>query len=282
MKTVLITGCSDGGIGQSLAEEFVHQGCHVYATARKVSKMSNLAHMSEITLLELDVCSRESIEKCRDLVERSTGGHLDVLVQNAGISYTSASIEMDVDVCREVFEANVFAVMEMTKQFSKMIIKAKGTILSTGSVAGIIPNPFGGIYHTSKSALHMYLDCLRLELEPFGVSVVTAVTGGVQSNIAANSAARLTIAEDSLYRPIESDILARLNTSQVKGTCQRDVYARSVVSKTLSRSPPPRIYKGKFASLIWFLNAFLPYWVTAAIMGRRFGMTKLKALVNRG
>lgn len=243
--------------------------------------MSLLKNNDMITLLELDVCNKESIAKCRKRVEQISVGRLDVLVNNAGISYTSASVDMDVDICREVFEANVFAVMEMNKQFAPMLIKAKGTILSTGSVAGIIPNPFGGIYHTSKAALHMYLDCLRMEMEPFDVKVVTAVTGGVQSNIAANSSTRFEIPEDSIYRPIESDMVARLQTSQNHGTCPRDVYAKAVVSQVLQPSPPARIWKGKFTTMIWILNAFAPYWLTATIMSRRFGMTKLKAMLQR-
>ncbi|CCG81194.1 Putative uncharacterized protein [Taphrina deformans PYCC 5710] len=280
-KTVLITGCSDGGIGQTLAEEFA-KTCHVYATARSVSKMSALQSVTHITLLQLDVCSKDSIVACRDRIDAETGGKLDVLVNNAGISYTTASVEMDVEVCREVFEANVFAVMEMNKQFTKLLVAAKGTILSTGSIAGIMPNPFGGVYHTSKAALHMYLDCLRIELEPFGVNVVTAVTGGVQSNIAQNGATRFKIAEDSLYKPIEADMRSRLNASQDAGTCSRGVYAKAVVSQTLRTSPPPRIWMGKFSTLIWILNSFAPYWVMARIMSKRFGMDKLKAMVNRG
>ena len=139
VKTVLITGCSDGGIGQYLAQQFAKSGCHVYATARTVSKMAALEPIDTITRLELDVCDKKSILKCRDYVERSTGGRLDVLVNNAGISYTSAAIEMNVDTARDVFEANLFAVMEMNKAFGPMLIAAKGTILSTGSVAGTIP-----------------------------------------------------------------------------------------------------------------------------------------------
>lgn len=280
VKTVLITGCSNGGIGQSLAEEFARRGCHVYATARKVESMSALESIDTITRLQLDVTSLESITKCKSYVESSTGGRLDVLVNNAGISYTSAAIEMNVDTAREVFEANLFAVMEMNKAFGKMLIAAKGIILSTGSVAGLMPNPFGSIYHTSKAALHMYSDCLRQELAPFGVRVITAVTGGVQSNIAANAQHRFKLSGDSVYKPVEADMQARLTTSQHEGTCPRDEYARDVVLQVLHEAPPKRIYKGRFAWTVWFLITFLPYSWTAYIMARRFGMIKFAKMLG--
>ena len=242
--------------------------------------MSALEKIDTVTRLQLDVTSVESIKKCKEYVETSTGGRLDILVNNAGISYTSAAIEMDVNTAREVFEANVFSVMEMNKAFAPLLIKAKGIILSTGSVAGLMPNPFGGIYHTSKAALHMYSDCLRQELEPFGVRVITAVTGGVQSNIAANAQHRFKLPANSFYAPVEKDMQARLTTSQHEGTCPRDEYARDVVTQVLYEHPPRRIYKGRFAWSVWFLITFLPYSWTSWIMSRRFGMLKFRKMLG--
>lgn len=281
MKTVLITGCSEGGIGFALAKAFSKAGCHVYATARRTSTMAALESYDTITRLELDVCNTESITKCRQYIEKCTGGHLDILVNNAGISYTAMGIEMDLDKCKDVFNANVFAVMEMCKQFSSLLIKAKGTILSIGSIAGVTPMPFGTIYHSSKAALHMYLDCLRIELEPFGVKVVTAVTGGVKSNIVVNASPRLTvIGDDSIYQPIQAEQRARLQASQDSGSMPTDVYAEGLVKKLLVPNPPARIWRGNFAFVLWILNSFAPYWLTATIMSRRYGFDKLKRIVQ--
>lgn len=281
MKTVLITGCSEGGIGFALSKAFAKAGCHVYATARRTSAMAALESDKNITCLELDVCNKDSISKCRQYVEKSTGGHLDVLVNNAGIGYTTIAVEMEVDKCRNVFEANVFAVMEMCKQFSPLLIKAKGTILSIGSIAGMMPNPFGSVYHTSKAALHMYLDCLRIELDPFDVKVVTAVTGGVKSNIAANATPQMTlISDDSIYQPLQEEQQKRQQVSQVGQSMNTDEYAAGIVQKVLGSNPPPRIWRGNFAFAIWILSTFMPYWVTATIMSRRFGFHKLKKIVH--
>jgi 1-acylglycerone phosphate reductase len=83
-KTVLITGCSKGGIGDALAQEFHRKGLHVFATARTVSKISHLKDMG-ITTFELDATSPDSIRNAVSFIEKETEGRLDFLVNNAGI-----------------------------------------------------------------------------------------------------------------------------------------------------------------------------------------------------
>ncbi|BFZ56575.1 NADPH-dependent 1-acyl dihydroxyacetone phosphate reductase [Savitreella phatthalungensis] len=280
--TVLITGCSDGGIGQTLAEEYLRRGCFVVATSRNPKSMGALSALGspDCRLVSLDVTSDESVDRAAAEVRELVGGKLDVLYNNAGISYTSAALDMDVELCKDVFEANVFGVMRVTKAFGEMVVAAKGCVVATGSVAGTFPNPFGGIYHTSKHALHAYMDCLRLELEPFDCRVITVVTGAVQSNIAATAEKLFTLKEGSLYTPVHEEMQKRLTQSQAAGRTSRDEYCREVVGKTLKKSCPPRIYKGRFAGLAWFLQAFSPFWLTAWIMARRFGMHKLYQILH--
>ena len=79
-RSVLITGCSDGGTGAALAEAFHNAGYKVYATARSVKKMEGLT-ASGIEKLELDILSESSITACVSKLNS-----LDVLVNNAGWS----------------------------------------------------------------------------------------------------------------------------------------------------------------------------------------------------
>ncbi len=60
-KSVLITGCSEGGIGDALAIEFHSKGAHVFATARSLNKMEHLKAMG-IETLSLDATSPLSID----------------------------------------------------------------------------------------------------------------------------------------------------------------------------------------------------------------------------
>jgi 1-acylglycerone phosphate reductase len=83
-ETALITGCSKGGIGDALAQEFYHKGVRVIATARDLSKIHHLKTMG-LDTLQLDVTSEESIQNAVRYIEKETGGKLDYLVNNAGM-----------------------------------------------------------------------------------------------------------------------------------------------------------------------------------------------------
>ena len=84
-KAVLITGCSEGGIGDVLAREFRRRGLRVFASARNPEKMQHLANLGIETLV-LDVVSKPSIEAAVQKIEAATGGCLDYLINAAGSS----------------------------------------------------------------------------------------------------------------------------------------------------------------------------------------------------
>ena len=82
-KTVLITGCSKGGIGHALALEWHKKGARVFATARNPDSMTDLSNAG-IDCLAMDVTETPSLLTAREQIENLTGGKLDILVHNAG------------------------------------------------------------------------------------------------------------------------------------------------------------------------------------------------------
>jgi len=82
-KSVLVTGCSAGGIGDALAQSFYRRGIRVFATARNLTKVQHLKDMG-MDIVELDVIDAASLKRAVDHVAASTGGTLDILVNNAG------------------------------------------------------------------------------------------------------------------------------------------------------------------------------------------------------
>lgn len=134
-KTVLITGASLGGIGASLAREMKRQGWRVFATARRVDTVAELAALG-IETLPLEVTSQDSIDALKKEVLVRTGGRLDMLINNAGRNYTVPAIDVEMHEIEETFRTNVFGVMALCKAFTPLLIEAKGTIVQIGSVAG--------------------------------------------------------------------------------------------------------------------------------------------------
>jgi NAD(P)-dependent dehydrogenase (short-subunit alcohol dehydrogenase family) len=136
-KTVFITGCSDGGIGSALAKRFAERGFNVIASARSMSKMTALETLSNVTLLELDVCSTKSVAAALQAVSVHTGGKLDYLVNNAGVGYRSAALEVDEQMAKALFDVNFWSAVNMCRTFAPLVIEGKGTIVNVSSLSGI-------------------------------------------------------------------------------------------------------------------------------------------------
>jgi 1-acylglycerone phosphate reductase len=147
--------------------------------------------------------------------------------------------------------------MRMCQAFSPFLIAAKGTIVQIGSIAGIMPYVFGSTYNATKAALHAYSNTLRVELAPFGVKVITVITGGVKSNLARVDR---TLAPDSIYMPLKAEYLRRTKHSQEVGM-PTDQYAKTVVSQILGFRKRRFIWAGFGVNLVWFASTFLPHWV---------------------
>lgn len=149
MKSVLITGCSDGGIGSALAVTFAQRGLLVFATTRKVSSMSKLENLPNVRLLALDISSATQVRNAVALVKKETGGTLDYLVNNAAVGrFMSLMDEPEgFQEAKDVFDTNVWAQLSVTQAFAPLLIEAKGTIVYIASLAGQANVPFIGKSH---------------------------------------------------------------------------------------------------------------------------------------
>ncbi|KAK9769596.1 hypothetical protein SCAR479_13715 [Seiridium cardinale] len=249
-KTVLITGCSEGGIGDALAAEFQLHGCRVFATARSASKMSKLAEKG-IEIFELDVNSDESIATAVTTVQKATGGSLDFLINNAGVNHVLPFTDMTVADVRTVLNTNIVAVFTITHAFLPLLIQGKGLVATIGSINEVFCPPFQSPYNASKAAVHAMGTTLRKELAPFGVRFVTLVTGAVRTKLFDNKPT--VFPEDSRYKAIGKPIEERefLKNAQ---WIDADVYAKQVVSDLLKPSPRDVIWRGGLATVAWVLT----------------------------
>ena len=263
-KTVLITGCSEGGVGDALAQRFHIAGYRVFATARDTKKLINL--FPGIEKLALDVTS-DNIKDCVKEVSRLTDGKLDMLVNNAGIGYIMPLSDADLHTAREVFEVNVFAQLAVTQAFLPLILKSKGVIVNQTSIASVINSPMQGIYNASKAAAAMLNDTLRLELEPFGVKVIELKGGLVGTNFFENSMRTARLPKGSIYSIAKREVEEKLRGSQyANGAIARDEYARQVVAELTKDNPPLRIWKGGKAYEAWIASTIAPSMATDRVL----------------
>ena len=139
-KSVLITGCSAGGIGSALAEVFHERGYHVFATLRNTAKISQtLSSSDNVTVMKLDVLSSSSIASAVECVSRETDGKLDVLVNNSGQVLCMPALDTSIEEGRKLFDLNFWAPFNMFQAFAPLLIKAKGCIVNNTSANAVTP-----------------------------------------------------------------------------------------------------------------------------------------------
>lgn len=144
LKSVLITGCSAGGIGSALVEAFQKRNLHVFATARDLSKMSHLDKVPNVTLLPLDATSTVSVQTAVHSVRAQTGGTLDYLVNNAGQMIIMPTLDCDIETAKSMYDINVWGMVRVTQEFAPLLIAAKGTLVSISSISTSVTTPWMG------------------------------------------------------------------------------------------------------------------------------------------
>ena len=288
-KTVLITGCSNGGTGSALAIAFHQAGWRVFATARNPGKMSSVT-AAGIETLTLDVQAEESLSSCVAAVAKLTDGSLDALVNNAGVGLSMPVTDLSIEECRRMFDTNVWAPVLMTQAFLPMLMKARSgaLVVNNTSVAGVVGLPFQGAYSASKAAAIMLSESMRLELAPFGIKVIDLRTAVVRTNFYANvkeNDLSTTLPANSIFQIAREAVEKTLSgffggSGHVRDRGQpAEVWAKNVVSDLNKKSPPAVIWRGDGASQIW-LASFLPHGMLDGMAKNMSGVNKVEEAIK--
>lgn len=143
-KTVLITGCSAGGLGYALVKAFQEAKYHVFATARNPVTIGSFAFEVDIEILQLDVTSQESIAACLTEVRKKTDGRLDILVNNAGGAVFGPLIHASIPDVKGIYDVNVWGTLAVAQAFAPLLYEAQGVMLNISSMAGAVPLAWQG------------------------------------------------------------------------------------------------------------------------------------------
>jgi 1-acylglycerone phosphate reductase len=266
-KSVLVTGCSDGGIGSALAKEFQNKGHRVFAGVRNIKKAESISRIPNITMIKLDVTSKESIAQAVKFVnEEIQNRGLDILVNNAGHGGPSPLVDVNLDEAREMFEVNFWGLLAMVQAFTPLLVQAQGTIVNISSVGSIIHTPYIGVYSCSKAAVTMASNTLRIEMKPLGVNVVNAMVGMVESNFGCNLE-EVTLLDDSMYKPVEYFVN---NTPGGRGDNMAghkmplETFAKRLVGDVLA-GKTGHIFRGGMSTISKLSAWLLPTWILVSI-----------------
>ena len=255
-NVALVTGCSSG-IGLETAVALAREGHFTFATMRNLKKVEALEKIVKdenlpISILELDVDNKESMDNAIEkIIEQK--GRIDTLVNNAGWGMWGTVEDVSIDEFKEQFETNFFSIVRMIQKIAPVMRKQKsGSIVNVSSVAGRIGFPVSPAYISSKFALEGLSECLRFELSPFGINVITIEPGVIKTNFFDSMKMAKRSDSNSVYNDITSKVISGVKMMAEMGTDPKEV-ANAILKSINDKNPLPRYIVGNDAMM--FLEA---------------------------
>ncbi|GJQ76802.1 hypothetical protein Trydic_g15010 [Trypoxylus dichotomus] len=194
-KVVFITGASSG-IGENVALILAKHGVRLVLGARREQELERVKKScleisngklsdDDILVIPMDMTDISSHEQYFKTATEHFG-RINVLFNNAGRSQRAMWEDIDLNVDKQMFELNVFSVLNFTRIALKHFkVRGGGHIVVTSSVTGLVAFPFSATYVGSKHALHGYFNGLRNEKLRDNIKVTILCPGPTFTNFLA-------------------------------------------------------------------------------------------------
>ncbi|MFO1101588.1 MAG: SDR family NAD(P)-dependent oxidoreductase [Methylocystis sp.] len=190
---VLITGASSG-IGRALALAYARDGASLVLLGRDAERLEATARASldaGAETAEINVADVRDREIMARIVQSAHDKRpIDILVANAGVSTGLSPGQMieTPEAVRAMLAINVAGTFNTVEPaISPMCARKSGRIAIVGSMAGVRALPHSPAYCAAKACIHMWADCLRAQLAPYGVHVALIVPGYVKTPMSART-----------------------------------------------------------------------------------------------
>ncbi|SFM77812.1 Short-chain dehydrogenase [Chitinophaga sp. YR627] len=191
MKQIILTG-SSSGFGLSAVKTLALKGHTVYATMRNVNGV-NAAVAKELTdwaktqqvkviVVELDVTNTTSVNNAIAEITKQSGGRIDVLINNAGVSFMGLGESLSIEQTEMLYQVNTIGPERTMKAVLPYMHKQKdGLIINVTSVQSRQYIPILSTYNGTKAALDAVTMGYHYELKSSGIDVVSIQPGAYQS-----------------------------------------------------------------------------------------------------
>jgi len=187
----LITGAARG-MGVDLVRAALQAGHVVVATARDAANVTAaLGEQDHLLPVSLDVTDPAAAQAAVDAAV-ARFGRIDVLVNNAGNFYAGFFEEISDAQFRAQLETNFFGPLNVTRSvLPVMRAQRSGKVVTITSTAGIVGGAFCAAYAASKFALEGWMESLRFDLEPFGISTTVVEPGFFRTELLVEGASSI-------------------------------------------------------------------------------------------
>ena len=244
-KIVVITG-GTSGIGKEMVQIYQSRGDTVVSLSRNVQEPSQ-------TNIECDISNEQMVERAIEQIA-ITFGRIDILINNAGYGISGALELIPLQNAKQQFDVNMHGAFLINKYAIKFMPKGS-TIIHVASACSLFALPFRGLYCASKAALNMYSDCLRMELKPLGIKVVSICPGDVKTNFTKN---RVKIFETNKnYGERIANSAYNIDKNQEK-RMSATMVAKKIVKIADKNNPKPMYIIGTKYKLFYFASKIFP------------------------
>ena len=180
----LITGASSG-IGKELAERIAEAGLNVLIVARRKALLEELAarlrvqYRVEVLVVEADLGTPKGIQH---VLQSAQALDVGLLVSSAGFGTSGLFIESSLEEEHAMLRVNCASLLHFTYHYSKIFqARKRGGIILLSSMVAFQGVPYSAHYAATKAYVQSLAEALNLELKPFGVDVLAAAPGPVET-----------------------------------------------------------------------------------------------------
>lgn len=219
-------------------------------------------------MVALEVTSDSSVATCVQHVMEQAG-RIDVLVNNVGDGIFGAAEELSVAEAKDLFDINFFGAVRMTSAVLPIMrAQQAGRVISMSSPGGMAGIPFNSVYCASKFALEGYLESVRYEVAPFGISVAIVAPAAVRTPAAARAATAARHLD--AYAAVRERVMCDFVDTMAAGL-DPEVVAKAIarILRT-DRRTKPRYTVGQRAASISLIRRVLPQRLFEQVVRRIF------------
>ncbi|KAG7239578.1 hypothetical protein INR49_028729 [Caranx melampygus] len=284
-------GC-DSGFGKAAAKRLDALGLEVFATVLDLSgdgaRELQRTCSPRLTLLQVDITQPQQVQQALLDTKAKLGLRgLWGLVNNAGVCVNFGDAELSLmSNFRGCMEVNFFGTLNITKSFLPLLRQAKGRIITISSPAGDLPFPCLAAYGSSKAALNLFMNTLRHELQPWGVSVSTILPSSYKTGQASNHA-YWEQQHKQLLQNLSPGLLEEYGEDYVTET--KELFQShskqanpdlshvidTIVKALLSPQPQARYFAGPGMGFMYFIHSYFPFSLSTYFLQKLFLKKKL-------
>jgi short-subunit dehydrogenase len=254
-KVIWLTGASSG-IGEALAYELAVKGARLILSARRKEELERVKGncpsdaQTGIRILPLDLSQPETLKLSTDAAIQLFG-HVDILINNGGISQRSKVAVTQLSVDRRIMEVNFFGAVALTKYLlPHFIARKQGHYVNVTSITGKFGTPYRSAYAASKHALHGFFDAVRAEHFRDNIHVTMICPGFIRTPITLSA---LTA---------DGTPLNKMDEAQYKGR-PADWCAKKIVRAIVAQKE--EVYIGGIEVLMVYMKRFFPWFFSILI-----------------